>query len=145
MLGTMALDEITEKLYYSADASTLLGLLPLLRSQIEHMSAEMKHLEHVRQEAVDTDAKIAETYSEALAKFDARIGDDPGGREAFRKLRDKVNSPLAGLRTNDAALAQRMEDLFKYVVDLMQRERWIIDEMKRRGYLPMFAGEEPYL
>lgn len=138
----MALDETTEKLFRAADAATLLALLPLIRSQIDRTSAELKRVEHGREVSADTDAKIAETYREALAKFHARIGDDPSVRDSLRKLRDKVNSALGTLRDSDEHTAQYLDDLFRYLVDLAQRERWIVDEMKRRGYLPMFGEEE---
>lgn len=75
----------------------------------------------------------------------ARFGDQPGGREALHDLRDTINSALTKLHINDEDSVQRTEKLLAYTSDLTQRERWITDEMKRRGYLPMLPGEEPYL
>ncbi|GAA2447364.1 hypothetical protein GCM10010191_75800 [Actinomadura vinacea] len=138
----MALDATTEKLFCAADASTLLALLPLLRSQIEQARAELERVERHQKNSADSDAKLAETYGEALAKFHTRIGDDPEARESLRALRDKVNAALGRLREHDERTAQHVDDLFRHLVELTQRERWIVDEMKRRGYLPLFPGED---
>jgi len=46
---------------------------------------------------------------------------------------------------NDKDTRNHVEDFLAYTVDLTQRQRWIIDEMKRRGYLPHLTGEERYL
>lgn len=142
ILGTMALDETTKKLFRAADTNTLLALLPLLRSQIEWTSAEMKRVQAAQEQGADVDAQIAETYGEALAKLHMRMGDDPNARDVLHDIRDKVNSMTGGVRKSDELAAQYVDDLFVYVIDLTDRERWIISEVKRRGYLPFLAGEQ---
>lgn len=94
MPGTMALDEVTEKLYRETDTSTLLALLPLLQSHRERASAEMKHFQRAGQELTDRDAELAENYGELLATLDAQVGDDPKGREALDDLRPPRQSRL---------------------------------------------------
>ncbi|MFI6637159.1 hypothetical protein ACIBI7_50460 [Nonomuraea fuscirosea] len=138
----MALDETTEKLFRAADASTLLALLPLLRRQIEWTAAEMKRVQAAKEQDADADAQLAEASGEALTALHTRLGDDPDARDAFQGIREKFNSVIGSLGKSDQHFAQYMDDLFRYVVDLTERERWIISEMKRRGYLPFFAGEE---
>lgn len=142
ILDGMALDEITEKLYRAADTSTLLGLLPLLRSQMGHVSAEMKHVARSEGQAAEANAQIAESYGELMTTLNVKVGDDPKGRELIQDIRDKINSAVGSLNAGDERTTRYLERLLGYSVDLVQRERWIIGEIGRRGYLPEFTIEE---
>jgi hypothetical protein len=142
MLRAVALDRGTEKIYHAADTGTLLALLPLLRTQIERARAEMEHAARYEEASADADAEIAEGYGELLAVLDARMGDDPRKRDFLQGIRDRVSAMMASLHENDSADAEHVAGLLRYSVELTEREHWIIDEMRRRGYLPPYLGEE---
>ncbi|MFC5186675.1 hypothetical protein [Actinomadura harenae] len=137
----MALDETTEALFRAADTSILLALLPLLQSQIEQTSTEMRRTGGQRKDFADADAEITEMYSEALASLHVKLGDDPDANKALRDLRDKVNDSLGRLREGDGKFARQFEALLGYLADLKQRELWVLIELKRRGYLPWLPWE----
>jgi hypothetical protein len=142
MLGVVALDQGTEKVYLAADTGTLLALLPLLRTQIERARAEMEHAARYEQASADADAEIAEGYGELLVTLDTQMGNDPRKRDFLQGIRDRISAMMASLHENDSADPEHVADLLRYAVDLTERERWIIDEMRRRGYLPPYPEEE---
>jgi len=73
------------------------------------------------------------------------MGDDPQATRCSLQHSGQGPRHDGELYENDEADAEHAADLLRYLVELTDRERWIIDEMKRRGYLPPFPGEGPSL
>ncbi len=53
-----------------------------------------------------------------------------------------VDPPLTSGHSSDPDFAGR---LLSYSADVLARERWVRDELKRRGLIPLWPGEQGYL
>lgn len=141
----MALDETTEKLYRAADTATLLALVPLIQTQTARWKTELESVTKIAAQSADADAQIWETCSEALARLDSRFGDDPKDQAALQSIRDSLSASMQKLQAGEDRLASYSSALLTYLIQLTEREQWIVAEMIRRGYLPAFPGEESFL
>jgi hypothetical protein len=149
----VALDEETKQIYRGTDSATLLALLPELRRLSVRTVRQLDHVEELLQRHGQSMAEIAELQGESLAGLDARVDpEDAADRESLRQLRDR----MMGLREDasdtgkeDASDTGKEQDfshhLFAYATTLMERERWIRNELKRRGLIPPWPGELEYL
>ena len=111
----VTLDDETKHTYRRADSATLLGLLPELRRLSKRTQKEIEQVELSLRDDRTSDA--AETGGAAI---------HPG----------RQGSPH-----EDEFVAH----LFGYSKMLVERERWVRDELKRRGLIPLWPGEQAYL
>ena len=61
------------------------------------------------------------------------------------KAAQKEGERLAHQPAPDAENDRLVADLTGYITALSERERWIRNELKRRGLLPLWPGEEAHL
>jgi len=132
----MPLSEDIKALYRVLDSATLLVLLPELREQIKRYKRELEMMSNSATSSQESDLELAEFTGEVLATIEARIPP-----EEFAQLRDYFNKSRAEVAFNSERHASAFEPRFRELVDLGDRERWIVDELKRRRLLP----GEPYL
>jgi hypothetical protein len=130
----MALDDRTLAVYRVLDAATLLALLPALRYEAERTKEEAETFERVRQ-----------------AVPEHRMGDVPADAAVRERRMSEAGLPqeLALARSAhdrsapEDELAKVLDRLDRYHADLLERERWIRNDLVRRGLLPdyPFWGE----
>lgn len=132
----MPLNEDTKAIYRVLDSATLLVLLPELREQNQRYKRQLEMMGKNATYSQESDVELAESTGETLAALEARVPP-----EKFAQLRDLFNESRAAVAFDAERHASYYEPLFRDLVDLGDRERWIVDELKRRGLLP----GEPFL
>ena len=136
----MTIDEPTKQLYRQTDSTTLLALLPELRHLVARVKQELQDREAGMKDTEEWNAEIAELHGEALAHLDARIEPaDDAARESLRKLRDAMVEQRDSLHTSSKE-HEFYDQTFAYLIQLMDRDRWIGEELRRRGLIPMWPG-----
>lgn len=125
----MPLDDATKQVYRRTDSATLLGLLPELRRLGKRTQKEILVTEQTLGDRRQAAGPASDADFPAAVAHPGSAADPDGG-----------SAEPAG-RDQETFAAQ----LFDYSVALEQRERWIRDELKRRGLIPLWPGEEHYL
>ena len=144
-LGTVeavALDHATKRVYRRADSATLLALLPELRRLSKRTQKEMEHVE--RSLRMEPSADIAELRDQTLTALDPdgeSLGSTQQSHREFSGMLPLSRDGASENSTQETFAAQ----LFAYSTAVGERERWIRDELKRRGLIPLWPGEDDYL
>ncbi len=137
----MALDDETAARYRPEDSATLLALLPELRVQTARAKVHLEAVQRATEANGEFDVGLHEMQNEALAAFSTRLDpDDEVGRERLDVLRAefaKQRDQLPDGSNNENEYVR----VFSYLVELAQRERWIGDELVRRGLIPEWPSE----
>ena len=125
----MAIDDRTAAIYSALDPATLLALLPALRYEAERTKDETDTFERVRL-VIPEQAAGGTAESVTTGKGGP---DEPGAREQTDLARTARGRPAP-----DGELGNVLERLGRYRAELMGRERWIRNELVRRGLLPPY-------
>jgi hypothetical protein len=126
----MALDGQTERVYAALDNNGLLSLLLVLRQEIERHARMTFELAKAYREAAGPDAPPITSLGDVVDRLGTTgewAGAEIGFREAMQALDvGGVLDDRESWRTFSAT----------YPIELGQRERWVVDELVRRGLLP---------
>jgi hypothetical protein len=125
----MPLDDRTVAIYSALDSATLLALLPALRCEAERTKEETDTFERVRQ-ALPAQLPVAEGVGETTGPREWRLGEIREPHELLRRARDRTAS--------DGELGKVLDRLDRYRSDLVERERWIRNDLVRRGLFPEY-------
>lgn len=140
---SVTLDNATRQVYRRTDSATLLALLPELRRLSKRTQKEMTVVEQSLRDRADPNGQFSPVRDEAPEDLSAggagrreERGQGSVGPPANPDGRDTID-----MRVDETFAAQ----LFSYSTTVEECERWIRDELKRRGLIPMWPGEEQYL
>ena len=141
-VGAVALDHATKRAYRRADSATLLALLPELRRLSKRTQKEMEHVERsLRMEPSADIAELRDQTPTALDPDGESLGSTQQSHREFSGMLPLSRDGASENSTQETFAAQ----LFAYSTAVGERERWIRDELKRRGLIPLWPGEDDYL
>lgn len=142
----VTLDNATRQVYRRTDSATLLALLPELRRLSKRTQKEMTVVEQSLPDRADPDGQFILVRDEAPDDQSAGrpgsvgwLGGRDQGSVGPPAHADGVDT--VGMRVDETFAAQ----LYSYSTAVGECERWVRDELKRRGLIPLWPGEEQYL
>jgi len=137
----VTLDDATKQVYRRTDSATLLGLLPELRRLAKRTQKEMLVIEQTLRDRQDPSTSTPTSVEVVVGQSGALdfLGGATGQLDQLTAVETTPKDP--GTRDHETFAAQ----LFDYSVAVEERERWIRNELKRRGLLPLWPGEQHYL
>ena len=126
----MTLDGQVERVYAALDDNGLLSLLLVLRQEIERHSRMVLDLAKAYRDVAVPDAPPITSFGDVVDKFDT-TAEWAGAGISFREtMRDSGFGELLDDQESWRVFSAT------YALELGQRERWVCDELVRRGLLP---------
>ncbi len=128
----MPLDDRAVAIYSALDSVTLLALLPALQYEAERAKNEADTFERARLVIPPQSAGATRVQGEAMTM--------PRRPEELGPEQPVPSRPARERSASDSELSRILERLDDYRADVLARERWIRNDLVRRGLLP----EYPY-
>ena len=128
-----------ESVYSALDTTTLLALIPVLKSEGSRALEILKHAEKMFIKNPEQYAELSEVASETILKLEGAKTGSPDEDAALAEMQNTMRRLHQELRNDPEADRSFYLANAEYALEFSERERWIRGELERRGILPQFV------